>query len=238
MATSQTYDFNLDLWDLIEESYERCGIEMRTGHQLRTARRSLDLLLTTWANNQVNLWTIDQTSQALTANTASYTINAPALDILDGVCRDSDSLDTPMERMSIEEYLNLPDPSITGRPSHFAVKRNVSNLTLYLWPAPRNSTDTFVFWRMRYIQDAGVYTNNPEVPKRFIPALVSGLAWYLAVKNPAQMVQSADGQIIEINGVGQQRRLELRDQYVADYTTAVDEDRDRAPLFITPYGGY
>jgi len=236
MATSGTYDFNLDVLELVDEAYQRCGLELRHGEQLRSARRSLDLLLTSWTNEQVNLWTLDQASLDLTDGTASYTISSPALDILDAVINDTDNYDSPMARISMEEYLKRPDKTSEGRPTHYAVERNSGNLTLYLWPVPDDSTLDFLYWRMRYIQDAGVYTNNPDVPKRFLPALVSGLAWYVANKNPAKLIHDPAGNIVEVDGVGFQRRQELLQQYTAEFERAKEEDRDRASLYIVPHG--
>lgn len=234
MASSGTYEFNLDIAELIDEAYARCGLEVRSGEQLRKARRSLDLLLTTWANDQVNLWTLDQTSQDLVDGTASYSLAHPTIDILDAVLNDTDNYDSPMARISMEEYLKRPDKTSEGRPTHYAVERNVSGVTLYLWPVPSDSTYDFLYWRMRYIQDAGVYTNTADVPRQFVPALTSGLAWYIANKNPAQLVHDQQGQIVEVNGVGFQRRQELLQQYQMEYEKAKDENRDRASMYLTP----
>ena len=234
MAFSGTYDFALDILELTEEAYQRCGLEVRAGDQLRSARRSLDLLLTSWANEQVNLWTLDQASLDLVDGTASYTISSPALDILDAVVNDTDNYDSPMTRISIEEYLKRPDKTSEGRPTHYAVERNTNTLTLYLYPVPDDSTLDFLYWRIRYIQDAGVYSNNAEVPRRFLPALTSGLAWYVANKNPAKLVHDPAGNIVEVDGVGFQRRQELLQQYGMDLEKAKDEDRDRSSMYILP----
>ncbi len=236
MASSGTYTFNLDLVDIIEEAYERCGLELRESYSLVTARRSLELLLTEWANHQVNIWKVVQTSQALVASTATYTITDPVIDILDGVLRDTNSLDIPMQRISFEEYLNLTDKSQEGKPTHFATLRGPSSLTLYLWNTPDLSTYTFEYWALRYIEDVGsAFTNNIDIPRRFLPALVAGLTYKIGQKNPAKTIRDAtSGQFAEGPGVGAQRLQMLKAEYEELFQVARDEDRERAPFRISP----
>ena len=118
MATSGSRDFNLDVAEIIEEAYERCGLEVRTGYDARTARRSLNLMFADWANRGLNLWTVKQGSQALTAGTATYTFDATYTDLLEVVVRRSGT-DFELDRMSRSEYLNLPNKTTQGRPSQY-----------------------------------------------------------------------------------------------------------------------
>ncbi len=236
MASSGTYTFTLDLVDIIEEAFERCGLELRESYSLVTARRSLELLLTEWSNHQVNIWKVVQTSLATVASTSTYTISDPVIDVLDGVLRDANSLDIPMQRISFEEYLNLTDKSQEGKPTHFATLRGPSSLTLYLWNTPDLSTYTFEYWALRYIEDVGSsFTGNIDIPRRFLPALVAGLAYKIAQKNPAKAIRNADsGQFEEGPGVGAQLRAELKADYDQLFALARDEDRERSSYRISP----
>ncbi len=236
MATSGTYAFNLDLVDIIEEAYERCGLELRESYSLVTARRSLELLLTEWSNHQVNIWKVVQTSLPMVASTSSYTIADPVIDILDAVMRDTDSLDIPLQRISFEEYLNLTDKTQEGKPTHFATLRGPTSLTLFMWNTPDLSTYTFEYWALRYIEDVGsTFTNNIDIPRRFLPALVAGLTYKIAQKNPAKAIRDPQtGQFGEGPGVGAALRAELKAEYDQLFQLARDEDRDRAPFRINP----
>lgn len=242
MATSGTYTFTLDIVDIVEEAYERCGLELRTGYDLITARRSLNLLLTDWTNDDVNLWTLDQVALDLVDGTASYTLDSPAIDILDATVRRVDgttNTDTNLERISIEEYLNIPNKQAEGLPSQFAVERGVSTPTVFLYPTPDDSTYDLFYYRIREIQDVSLtYTQNPDVPKRFLPALCSGLAFKLGMKNRAKKVLDEQGRVTEIEGVTTQDLAILKAEYTEDYTKAKDQDRDRASMYLTPWRGY
>ena len=138
MATSGTYSFTLDVIEIIEEAYERCSIELRTGYDLVTARRSLNLLLQDWSNDGINLWTLDQVELTLAADTASYALASPALDVLDATIRVSGStdLDYALERISMEQYLQIPDKTTSGQPAQYAVEKGRSGPTVYLYPRP------------------------------------------------------------------------------------------------------
>ena len=242
MATSGTYTFNLDIIDIIEEAYERCGLELRHGYDITTARRSLNLLLTDWTNDDVNLWTLDQVSQDLVSGTASYALASPALDVLDATIRTisgSTNTDTSIERISIEEYLNIPNKQTTGLPSQYAVERGVSGPTVYLYPTPDNSTYDLYYYRIRDIQDISLtYTQNADIPKRFLPSLCSGLAFHLGRKNPAKKVLDDQGRPVDSDGVSIQMLQLLKASYDEDYTRAKDQDRDRASIHLTPWRGY
>lgn len=233
MALSGTYNFNLDVLDIIEEAYDNLGTEARVAYDLQTAIRSLDLLMLEWANRQVNLWTVELDTQALSDGTTTYTISNPVIDILDAVITNSDGTDIPIHRWSMEEYLQQPNKAQESRPTHFTTVRGENSITLYTFPTPDTSY-TLKYWSMNMVQDAGNYTNNMEVPKRFLPALIAGLSYKLALKNPAKMVASADGRPFETDGVSTQRRQELRQNYEQLFSEARDEDRERASFYVVP----
>ena len=214
MAVSDSRDFNIDVSDAIEEAYERCGVEVRAGYSLRTARRSLNLMLAEWANRGVNLFTVQQVTTTLTQGTANYTLGADTIDILEMVLRRS-SNDTTMSRISRGEYLNIPNKSDQGRPSQFFVDRQV-NPVLYLWQTPENSTDQIVYYRLVRIDDADTYTDDFDMPFRFFHCLVAGLAYYLSMK------------------IAPDRIATLKSIYDEEFARAASEDRDRASLKLVP----
>lgn len=222
MATSGTYTFTLAIDEIIEEAYEQAGLELRGGYDLSTARRSLNLLLTEWVNEGINLWTMDQLTTTLTDGSASYTLGARYIDLLDAVVRDADDLDTMATRISLSEYLGRTDKTQeAAKPVHWALERNaLAGHTLYVWPTPDNSTHSFIAWAVRHIQDIGVYTNDAEVPRRFLPALVAGLAWHLAIKNPAK--------------VPMEHRKDLEARYASMFEKARLEDRERTSFHVVP----
>jgi hypothetical protein len=214
MAVSGSKNFELEVSDVIEEAYERCGIEVRTGYGLRTARRSLNLMLAEWANRGVNLFSIEQVTTTLTQATANYTLGTDTIDILEMVLRRS-GVDYTMDRIGRGEYLNLPNKTDQGRPSQFFVDRQI-NPVVYLWQTPENSTDQIIYYRLVRIDDADDYNNTFEVPFRFYPCLVSGLAYYLSVK------------------FAPDRTALLKSVYDEEFSRAATEDRDRASLRLVP----
>ena len=214
MAVSGSKNFELEVSDVIEEAYERCGVEVRTGYGLRTARRSLNLMLAEWANRGVNLFSIEQVTTTLTQATANYTLGTDTIDILEMVLRRS-GVDYTMDRIGRGEYLNLPNKTDQGRPSQFFVDRQI-NPVVYLWQTPENSTDQIIYYRLVRIDDADDYNNTFEVPFRFYPCLVSGLAYYLSVK------------------FAPDRTALLKSVYEEEFSRAATEDRDRASLRLVP----
>ena len=218
MATSGSKDFTIDVSDTIEEAYERCGLEVRTGYDLKTARRSLNLLFADWANRGINLFTVEQVVTTLTGGTANYTLGADTIDILEMVLR-RDGTDTTMERIGRSEYLNIPTKTTQGRPSQFYVDRQI-NPVVYLWQTPENSTDQIVYYRLVRMDDADEYTNDLDMPFRFYPCLVAGLAYYLAIKKAPDRI-----------GL-------LKQLYEEEFTRAATEDRDRASMRIVPDSRY
>ena len=214
MATSGSRDFDLDVAEIIEEAYERCGLELRTGYDARSARRSMNLMFADWANRGLNLWTVKQGTQALTQGTATYTFTADYTDLLDVVVRRSGT-DFELSRMSRSEYLNTPNKTTQGRPSQFYYNRQVSP-EVTLWPTPENSTDTLVYYYVQRIEDVDALVNTTDAPFRFLPCMVAGLAYYTAVKKAPERVQL------------------LKNLYEEEFQRAADEDEDRVALKLQP----
>ena len=180
MTTSGTKAFELDVTEYIEEAFERCGLEARTGYDIKTAKRSLNLLLADWANRGLNRWTIAQTSVTVVQGTRDYSLGADTIDILSVVVR-RDGTDYGIDRISRDDYLNIPDKDSQSRVSQFYVDRQI-NPVLKVWPAPDNSTDILIFDRLVRMDDAATATNTLQMPFRFFPALAAGLAYYIAIK--------------------------------------------------------
>ena len=222
MATSGTANFDLDLNEIVEECFERCGSEMRSGYDLRTARRSLNLLLAQWANQGVNLWTIEQGSQVLTPGTATYTLPADTVDLLEHVIRTGSGTtqtDLTITRISVSTYSSIPNKTQQARPIQIWINRQATP-QVTVWPVPDDSqTYTLVYWRLRRMQDAGaggVYTQ--DIPFRFLNALVAGLAYYLSMKIPGAM----------------ERMPMLKQQYDEAWDIAASEDREKAADRFVP----
>jgi hypothetical protein len=219
MATSGTTTFNLDFDDIIEEAYERCGLESRTGYDMRTARRSLNLMFLEWANRGLNLWTIEQRSLALVAGTAQYDLPEDTVNILSAVVRTgsgSTQQDITLDRISQNEYLHTPDKLTQSRPSQYFLQRT-STPVLFIYPAADTSDSyTFQYYAVRRIQDVGDFTNTADAVFRFLPALVAGLAYHLALK------KSPD------------RITVLKQLYEEEFLRAAMEDRDTASVYLTP----
>ncbi len=214
MATSGSQDFKLDVAELIEEAYELIGLEMRTGYDARKARRSLNIMFQDWTNRGINLWKVVQVSQTMTSGTANYAMNAYDIDVLEAVVRRS-GIDYSLDRITREDYLNLPNKAQTGRPTQLYVERTATP-SFYVWPTPENSTDVVITYRVQRIQDADTLTNDVDVPSRFIPAMVSGLAYYMALKNAPDRAQGM--------------KMILED----DFARAANEDTERGSLRIRP----
>ena len=218
MTTSGTRTFNLDVGELIEEAYERCGLEVRTGYDARTARRSLNLMFAEWANRGLNLWTVNQATITVTVGVATYTVNADHADILEMVLR-RDGTDYEVERISRSEFFLLPNKTTQGRPSQFYYDRKISPV-INLWQVPDNSTDQLVYYYVRRIEDAGTLQNTTDMPWRFYPCMVAGLAYYLAMKRAPD------------------RMGMLKAIYDEEFTRAAEEDEDRVPLKLQPDVAY
>jgi hypothetical protein len=232
VTTSGTAAFNLDLNDIIEEAYERCGVEVRTGYEHRTARRSLNLLFADWANRGINLWTIEQGSIPLVQGQITYDLPVDTVDLLEHVIRTgagnvATQADLTISRISVSTYATIPNKLQQARPIQVWVNRQSGATTptgvnapqINVWPAPDGSQSyTFVYWRMRRIQDSGGGVNTQDVPFRFLTCLVAGLAYYLALKIPEAL-----------------NRLEpLKQMYDEAWDLAAGEDREKAPDRLVP----
>lgn len=224
MATSGTTAFNLDLTELVEEAFERCGSELRTGYDLKTARRSLNLLFADWANRGVNLWTVEQGSIPLVQGTATYNLPADTVDLLEHVVRtgagsSATQADLTITRISVSTYATIPNKLSQSRPIQVYINRQAPVPNITVWPIPDGAqTYTFVYWRLRRIQDAGSGVNTMDVPFRFIPCMVAGLAYYLALKLP--------------DGINRLETLKL--QYNEAWDLASSEDREKAAVRFVP----
>jgi hypothetical protein len=224
MTTSGTSAFNLDLVEILEESFERCGSEMRTGYDLKTARRSLNILFADWASRGINMWTIEQGSIPLVPGTATYNLPSDTVDLLEHVIRtgagnSATQADLTITRISVSTYATLPNKLTQARPIQVWIDRLAPTPTVTMWPVPDNSqTYTFVYWRLRRIQDAGNGVNTMDVPFRFIPCMVAGLAYYLALKLPNAM----------------DRLPILKQQYDESWQIASEEDREKAAIRFVP----
>ena len=231
MTTSGTSVFNLDLVNIMEEAFERCGRELRTGYDFKTARRSFDLLTIEWANRGINLWTVEQGSVALTQGTITYDLPVDTIDLLDQVVRTGtgqNQVDINISRISVETYSTIPNKTAQGRPIQVWINRqsgatnpgpSVAYPQINVWPAPdQSSYYTFIYWRLRRIQDSGGGASTQDIPFRFLPCLVAGLSYYLSMKLPDALP-----------------RMEmLKMAYEEQWNMAADEDREKAPLRLAP----
>ena len=223
MTTSGVANFNLDLTEIVEEAFERVGSELRTGYDLKTARRSLNLMFADWANRGINMWTFEQGSIPLVVGQATYDLPADTVDLLEHVIRtgagsSSTQADLTITRISVSTYATIPNKLQQARPIQVWIERlNTPRITV--WPIPDDSQPyTFVYWRMKRIQDAGNGVNTMDLPFRFIPCMVAGLAYYLALK---------------VSG-GAERLPILKQQYDEAWQLASDEDREKASVRFVP----
>lgn len=224
MATSGTASFNLELTDLIEEAFERCGAEMRSGYDMRTARRSLNLLFADWANRGLNMFTFEQGTIPLLPGVATYDLPADTVDLLEHTLRTgtgnvTTQTDISMSRISVSTYAAIPNKLSQARPLQVFIERLVTQPRITVWPVPDSSTVyTLVYWRLRRIQDAAGGATTMDVPFRFITALTAGLAYYLSLKIPGAM----------------ERLPVLKAQYDEAWELASAEDREKAPDRYVP----
>lgn len=221
MAFSGTKTFALDIADTIEEAYELAGLEQRTGYDAKTARRSLNIMFADWANRGVNLWTIEPVTLDMVVGTNSYNLNSYDIDIISAVLRTTTagvSTDVELTRIGRTEYLNIPNKDNSGRPVQFFLDRQTTPV-LKVWPTP-DITSQVVTYNIQRIDDVSTSTENPDVPSRFIPCMVSGLAYNIALKkNP------------EKAGL-------LKQVYEEQFSLAADEDRSRVSLNLVPARSY
>ena len=247
MTTSGSSSFNLDLNDLVEEAFERCGAELRTGYDLRTARRSLNLLTIEWANRGINMWTIEQGSIDLIQGINTYDLPIDTIDLLEQQIRtnsgqQNNQTDITISRISVSTYSTIPNKLSQGRPIQVWIQRmsgakyplpgpegtdsvtGIDAPKITVWPTPDQGTALnpyykFIYWRLRRIQDAGNGVNTQDIPFRFVNCLVAGLAYYLSMKLP---------------NMDMQRAVALKAVYDEQFQLAADEDREKAPIRFIP----
>ena len=223
MATSGTATFNMDFAEIAEEAWERAGREMRSGYDLRTARRSMNLLTLEWQNRGINLWTIDSDTVSLVTGTSQYTLPADTIDLLEQVIR-TDSGDTTkqsdlnMSRISVSDYSSIPNKLTRGRPIQVWIERLITAPRINVWPVPDSNDYTFVYWRMRRIEDAGNGVETADMNYRFLPSLVAGLAYGIAMKEPELAP----------------RLQMLKTEYESQFQLAAQEDRDKTSARFVP----
>jgi hypothetical protein len=225
MTTSGTSAFNLDLTEILEESAERCGYELRSGYDFKTARRSLNLLFADWANRGLHMFTFEQLNIPLVPGTTTYDLPVDTVDIMDAVIRTgtgTNQSDLVISRIALPTYQSIPNKNNTGRPLQMFIQRYTEPKVSF-WPVPDTSIPyTFVYWRLRRIQDAGTGVNTQDMPFRFVPAMVAGLAYYLSMKLPG----------------GLERMGMLKAMYDETMQNAIEEDREKAPMRLVPYIGF
>ena len=252
MAVSDTYVFNPDIGDIVEEAYEQAGLELRSGYDLRTARRSLNLITLEWQNRGLNLWTMTQetisadsagtslgSDNYLNKGTASYNIATSTSTLFDLVLRTnagevSSQSDYHLNRISQPTYATIPNKLTQARPlQYYPERKEILNFTsstdqsstITLWPVPdKDSTYSIIYWRMKRIADTGNDASETAgVPDRFIPALISGLAYQIALKNPSVS----------------DRVQMLKQLYEEQFQLAAEEDRVKtSAMFVPRISGY
>jgi hypothetical protein len=235
VSTSGTSAFSLPLSDILEEACERVGFEPRSGYDYRTARRSLNLLTIEWASRGINLWTVEQGAIPLVAGTATYNLPVDTIDLIEHAIRQnpgnpSTQTDINISRISVSTYSTIPNKLTPGRPIQLYIDRQSGVLnpggvafpTVTVWPVPQDNSFTLVYWRLRRIQDAGMGTNIADIPFRFLPCLVAGLAYYIAMKRPE----------------GRDKLPILQAEYERQWDHASSEDREKAPVRFVPRGTF
>lgn len=223
MTTSGTTAFNLDFAEMAELAWAQAGREMRSGWDLKLARYSMNLLMLEWQNRGLNLFTVDEGQVVLVEGTAAYALPADTIDLLEAVVRTGSGSETlqsdlSITRISVSTYATIPNKLTQGRPIQMWIKRGTATPTVTVWPVPDSGNYILRYWRMRRIEDAGTGVNTPDVNARFLPALVAGLAYQLALKVP------------EFMG----RVQMLKSEYEQAYDLAASEDREKAPLRWVP----
>lgn len=214
MTVSGSTDFELDVAEYVEEAFERCGLEARTGYDLKTAKRSLNIMFADWANRGLNQWTIKERTLNVVEGQRVYPLSSDIIDVLAVVVRRG-TTDYTIDRVSRDQYLSIPTKESTGRVTQFFLNRQITP-DLQVWPVPDNSTDILVYNCLTRIDDADTMTNTMDVPFRFYPCLAAGLAYYISLKRAPERVQI------------------LKAVYEEEMRRAVDEDRDRASFQISP----
>ena len=216
MATSGTTSFNITIDETIEEAYERCGVRTNSGHDIKSARRSLNLLFSEWGNRGINLWKVKSKTETLVNGQVTYNTPSDCNDVLEAVVTVSGGTQQTLTKVSRSEYIAIPNKTSTGTPSQYYVDRQLTpTISLYLAPDTSAVTNIFYYYLAR-IEDVGAYTNTSDMPFRFFPCMVSGLAFYLSQKIAPDRVQA------------------LKLLYEDELKRALDEDGQRTSVYITP----
>ena len=221
MATSGTYDFNLDIDEIIQEATEMIGGEQTLGHEPKSARRSINLMLNDWQNRGILLWSTFTTAVTVSTSVTTYSLADSITDTLIVTYRETATgTDTKLERKTFEEYNIIPEKSQTGRPTQYAIKRNLSNPTLFLYPVPNVTTGILTIEAIRQVADVNKsYQQNADAPVRFLPCLTAGLAYYMSLKR---------------NGLPETRIALLKSNYEELLMRAMEEDKERASIYFKP----
>jgi len=219
MTTSGTFNFSLDIDEVIQEATEMIGGEITLGHEPKSARRSINLMLQDWQNRGILLWTADTTTVSVSTSVTAYDLGPTVVDVLETTLK-RNNIDIQLERISMEEYAIIPNKGQTGRPSQYAVRRNRNDVTVYVWPIPENNTDVLNFEKVRYLEDVTKSAiQTADISRRFLPCLTAGLAYQLSLKRP---------------GVEGGRIQFLKAEYEERLARAMEEDRERASLKLVP----
>lgn len=220
-TTSGTSTFNLDIATICEEAFERAGLEMRSGYDLKTARRSLSLMALELQNRGINLFTVASGTQALTEGTATYSLGSDVIDLIEYFVRKgsgSDQIDYTINRISVSSYSQRTNKNLQGRPTDIYIDRQTDGVSVTLWPVPEDDTWTLGYYYLRRIEDLGENTNNFDAPERFIPLICAGLAYHIAVKRPE----------------AEKRIPMLKQMYDETMYHTFAEDREKADWRIVP----
>ena len=222
MATSGTRAFSLDVATAIEEAYELAGLEARTSYDAVTARRSMNIMFADWSNRGIQMWEVTKVELTLTQGTNEYTLNSYDIDVLDAYVERTVGgvvTDYPLDRVDRNEYISIPNKATQSRSTEFWLERQKSPV-IHLYPTPENSTDKLVYYVWRTIEDAAASLNSVDIPTRFMPCLVSGLAYYLCIKKNVQKLPV------------------IQDLYERDLANALRYDEDRSNIRLVPKQEY
>ena len=223
MASSGTTAFDMDFTEIAEEAWERAGREMRSGYDLRTARRSMNLMTIEWQNRGINMWTIDSGTVTLVSGTSRYDLPTDTIDLLEQVIRtDSGSTskqsDLTISRISVSTYAAIPNKLTQGRPIQVWIERLTERPHINVWPVPDKSGYIFAYYRLRRVEDAGAGVETADMNFRFLPCLVAGLAYNIAMKVP---------ELID-------RVQMLKMAYDEQFNLAASEDREKTSAIFVP----
>ena len=219
MASSGTYNFSMDIDEVIQEAMEMIGGEQTLGHEPKSARRSINLLLQDWQNRGVMLWSVGTSTVSLTTSVTSYAFASATVDVLEAV-HSRDGQDIQLQRISMEEYMKIPNKGQTGRTTQYAIRNGRDFPTMHLWPIPENSTDTIKVETFTYLQDVDKSAvQTADISRKFLPCLTAGLAYNMGMKRP---------------GVDMARISMLKGEYEERMARAMEQDRERTNLLIKP----